>query len=588
MQGHAVDLICAIDQPVAIAGDAANSQFKIDRFMRAGSALLITGWATNEELAFETHAHGKKFECAIARHVRRDVIAALALSDVAQSGFVIFADDFPDGGGSLRFSFAEQNYVVEFAEPDTGQVADQDTLEGLRTLLADVAVGSKKWSSVRTFIAETPAKSDQLCGYIDFAFTSSAGGFLSGWVLNDPDIPIWLEDDTGRAWDLQDAYRWQRQDVSEADIPFSAGGRKTGFLKPIVSSGGADHFRIAGCGPYGRISIPATKAKIIKPDVATMGRALFQINTPWFDCIQRAHAADIPILTRVQKSQRAVQATIEPSVLEYGTAPATPKISIIIPLFGRYEMIENQLLDFAHDPSFGTSVELIYVNDDPKLENILRSHAGPMHDILKVPFQIVSAGDNRGFSAANNLGASKARGETLVFMNSDVFPTAIGCADALAKILDDRPDIGLISPRLLFPDGSIQHAGMEPCWRETFGVWTNRHPRMGFDKSLDPTQGTTNVPLVSGACVAIRSDDFKAAGGWSTDYFIGDFEDSDLCFKIRARGLSVAYTTDVELTHLERQSIPAMGEDTFRQRITMINAALYNKRWFKELREMTS
>jgi GT2 family glycosyltransferase len=95
------------------------------------------------------------------------------------------------------------------------------------------------------------------------------------------------------------------------------------------------------------------------------------------------------------------------------------------------------------------------------------------------------------------------------------------------------------------------------------------------------------VPLVSGACVALRAHDLKDVGGWSTDYLIGDFEDSDLCLRLIEKGLKVGYLPSTPLTHLERQSMASIGDNTFRERITLLNATLYNKRWHKELQGMS-
>jgi GT2 family glycosyltransferase len=134
-------------------------------------------------------------------------------------------------------------------------------------------------------------------------------------------------------------------------------------------------------------------------------------------------------------------------------------------------------------------------------------------------------------------------------MNSDVFPCKSGWAVTLQQQLEDNREFGILSPRLVFPNGGLQHIGMEPVWREAFGLWTNRHPMMGFDPKCDPAKTLQEVPLVSGACVALRSDDLEAVGGWSTDYLIGDFEDSDLCLALRERGLKAGYLPTVSLTH---------------------------------------
>jgi GT2 family glycosyltransferase len=109
---------------------------------------------------------------------------------------------------------------------------------------------------------------------------------------------------------------------------------------------------------------------------------------------------------------------------------------------------------------------------------------------------------------------------------------------------------------------------------------------MGLAPSLDPHNHTTTVPAVTGACLVIERDTFDAAGAWDTGYLIGDFEDSDLCLKLRANGLRVAYVPRVQLTHLERQSFKLLGQDDFRQKVVVYNAVRHQSRWADALLEL--
>ena len=84
---------------------------------------------------------------------------------------------------------------------------------------------------------------------------------------------------------------------------------------------------------------------------------------------------------------------------------------------------------------------------------------------------------------------------------------------------------------------------------------------------------------ITGACLAMRRVDFDRVGGWDTSYLIGYFEDSDLCLKLQAAGLDVAYLPTVQLTHLERQSFKLLGPDEFRTRVVIYNAVRHQTRW---------
>ncbi|MCY1251670.1 mycofactocin system glycosyltransferase [compost metagenome] len=102
---------------------------------------------------------------------------------------------------------------------------------------------------------------------------------------------------------------------------------------------------------------------------------------------------------------------------------------------------------------------------------------------------------------------------------------------------------------------------------------------MGLDPLLDPRAELSIVPSVTGACMAIRRTDLERAGGWDTGYLIGDFEDSDLCLKLRDQGLAIAYLPSVQLTHLERQSFKLLGQGDFRSRVVIYNAVRHQSRW---------
>ena len=150
--------------------------------------------------------------------------------------------------------------------------------------------------------------------------------------------------------------------------------------------------------------------------------------------------------------------------------------------------------------------------------------------------------------------------------------------------------ISVVSAKLLtclFADGSIQHAGMEFMRRDELGIWVNHHPMMGIDPRLDPNQGLALMPSITGACLAMRRSDFDRLGGWDTGYLIGDFEDSDLCLKLRSDGLKVAYLPSVQLTHLERQSFKLLGQDEFRTRVVIFNAVRHQTRWQHVIGEPT-
>jgi O-antigen biosynthesis protein len=219
------------------------------------------------------------------------------------------------------------------------------------------------------------------------------------------------------------------------------------------------------------------------------------------------------------------------------------------------------------------------VLDDPTLVEQFSGKIEALYRIYRTPIRWVWGGANRGFSGANNLGVECAKGEFLTFLNSDAFPQEAGWLENLVEVLLANPQVGAVGPRLVTAEGSIQHAGMEFHRRSDLGIWINHHPNMGLDPALDPVKTLTMVPAVTGACLAMRKRDFDAVGGWDTAYLIGDFEDSDLCLKLRSAGFKIAYCPSVQLTHLERQSFKLLGNDEFRSRVVVYNAVRHQNKW---------
>ena len=149
----------------------------------------------------------------------------------------------------------------------------------------------------------------------------------------------------------------------------------------------------------------------------------------------------------------------------------------------------------------------------------------------------------------------------------------------MVAALDSHPKLGVVTPQLRFAGGGIQHAGMESRRLDSIGVWINHHPHMGFDPALDPRKALDAVPIATGACMLLRRAEFEELGGWDTGYLIGDFEDSDLCYKYRSRDLDIGYLPTVSLVHLERQSFAGIGTDDFKTRVMIANSVRHSGRW---------
>jgi GT2 family glycosyltransferase len=155
------------------------------------------------------------------------------------------------------------------------------------------------------------------------------------------------------------------------------------------------------------------------------------------------------------------------------------------------------------------------------------------------------------FSAALNLGARHARGETLVFLNNDTEIIQPGWLAELTRWAE-RPEVGVVGAKLLHPGGRIQHAGV------VFGL--EGHASHVFGGALPGAGGPfgsvewyRNYSAVTAACVALRRQVFETLGGFDEAYRLV-FSDIEIGLRAAARGWRVVYTPYAILLHLEGRS----------------------------------
>jgi GT2 family glycosyltransferase len=283
--------------------------------------------------------------------------------------------------------------------------------------------------------------------------------------------------------------------------------------------------------------------------------------------------------------QRAIHAAARPArTVPIGEPLPQPVASVVVPLYRNLEFLQAQVAAFALDPVFTEAAELIYVLDSPEQTAEVEQFLRGLSLLYRVPFTLVVMAENAGYAAACNAGAAVARGTCLAMLNSDVIPNAPGWLELLVGRLAAAPSLGAVGPKLLFEDGSIQHAGLHFV-ENHFGRVLNHHFHKGMPRDYAPATVERVVPAVTGACLIVRRDAFETVGGFTEDYVIGDYEDSDLCLKLRATGYDIAYVPAAELYHLERQSI-RHHEDYMRGSADRYNGWLHARRWLDAIRQL--
>jgi GT2 family glycosyltransferase len=296
-----------------------------------------------------------------------------------------------------------------------------------------------------------------------------------------------------------------------------------------------------------------------------------RVDTPLMDQL-------VPAVVRLQEELSA-RVEIE-EVEDFGVVPEQPEVSVVIPLYRRVDLIEHQLAQFANDPSM-LGAELIYVLDSPELAPELLPRVAELHQLYRVPFRLATLSRNGGFAVATNLGTSLAKGRLLLLLNSDVLPDRPGWLVDLAEAHDALPQAGAVAPKLLFDDGSIQHAGMEFRHDPRSGGWELSHSLKGLHRGFAEANRRRAVPALSGACLMVERALYEELGGFSADYVKGGYEDAELCMRIQERELETWYVPEVELYHLEGRSFVHAANDMSPR----FNAWLFYQRWGRQLAE---
>ncbi len=230
-----------------------------------------------------------------------------------------------------------------------------------------------------------------------------------------------------------------------------------------------------------------------------------------------------------------------------------PPVSVIIPTGGTRRAvggIDTVLVEQAVRSLAATrypDVEIVVVLDagaDPELTPTLRLAAGA------TPLHLVDDHRPFNFAKACNLGAVRALGDVLVFLNDD---TEIVRPDWLERLVmyATRPDIGAVGAKLLYGDGRIQHAG---TWsrhgnpHHRYVGYRGDHP--GYLAALASAQ---NCLAVTAACLAVERSKFGAVGGFATRFPLA-YNDVDLCLKLSRQGYRTVVDCATEVVHHESSS----------------------------------
>jgi N-acetylglucosaminyl-diphospho-decaprenol L-rhamnosyltransferase len=237
-----------------------------------------------------------------------------------------------------------------------------------------------------------------------------------------------------------------------------------------------------------------------------------------------------------------------------------PRVSVIIATWNAREVL-SRCLDSVEAQRVEGGVETIVVDNastDGTAE-LLRDRSDRI--------RVLTNDRNAFYSGANNQAAAVARGSVLLFLNSDAELLERNAIERLASALED-PRVGLVGPRLVNPDGSLQpscaaHPSVAGALILSTGLFRLLPDRIrarltpahwSHDRSID-------TGWVKGAALAVRADVFERLGGfWSTMYG----EEQDLAYRAQALGLRVRFESAAQVMHVRNFSLGQRWSDTER------------------------
>ena len=231
------------------------------------------------------------------------------------------------------------------------------------------------------------------------------------------------------------------------------------------------------------------------------------------------------------------------------------RVSVVMVVYMTGEALAESVASVLRDP---LADQLVIVDNGSTAADAAGLRALADRDSRIV---LLAGHGNVGFARGANLGARRARGEILVFLNPDAFLQP-GCLAALAAEIEDRPCPCIVGGRVLNPDRTEQRGArrgeitpmsalmslsrlsrLVPKWRRYEVHWE--------DQALPET--AVAAPTISGACFGMRRADFDSVSGFDEKYFL-HVEDVDLCWRVRRQGGVVLFHPGAEVIHLGHTS----------------------------------
>lgn len=224
-----------------------------------------------------------------------------------------------------------------------------------------------------------------------------------------------------------------------------------------------------------------------------------------------------------------------------------PLVSIIIPNKDEKETLKDCIESIRKKTEY-ENYEIIIVENNSTTEEIFQYYKELSQDPR---IRLLRWKKEFNYSAINNYGVSHARGEYLIFLNNDVKIITPGWIKEMLGVCQ-RPEVGAVGVKLIYPDNTIQHAG---CVIGIGGIAGHMFVDMPANRTgyLHKASILQDMSAVTAACMMMKRTAFEEAGGFTEKLAVA-FNDVDLCLKVRKNEKLIVYDPYVQLYHMESKT----------------------------------
>jgi GT2 family glycosyltransferase len=172
----------------------------------------------------------------------------------------------------------------------------------------------------------------------------------------------------------------------------------------------------------------------------------------------------------------------------------------------------------------------------------------PLKEVIDHPVKVVTSDEEFSFSRASNLGIQNAQGEFVVLLDSDTEVVTVEWIEVLLSYLE-RKGVGAVGSMLIYPDHTVQHAGIALGISGTADNLMRHFPYIsdGFAGSLCCPR---EVSAVTSACMMLKRQDYVELGGL-VEHYATQYQDVDLCLRIQKTGKRILYVPHAVLIRYE-------------------------------------